>query len=131
MSRQADEQKQRKVQNSPKKAAKPATGLRTWKPSIEERQQIKSIDLPFEDIWATVASYAEDGIGLSLGYDQTSKAYFLIARKKTGQWDTDPAVSVWHEDPAICVAQIWYYLGVKFPRWPESLLEATEEDFGW
>lgn len=131
MSRQADEKNNRKKADPPKKGQKPATGLRAFNPTKDEKEAIKANDLALEDILGVLASYAEDGITFSIGYNPTSQAFYAIARMKGEDWKTDPAVSAWHADMSTCLVVLWYALTVRFPHFPEGWDKATEQDYDW
>jgi hypothetical protein len=132
MSRQADEKRysNRGSSRTPAKASAGTTYV--FRPTKEQKEEIKLQWTDLEKNLMVLADYVENGNKLNLGYAPSTGALYISLRESSEEWTKARAVSVWHGDIIRAIAMLAYYLREVNENFPEGLGSAINaEELSW
>lgn len=130
MSRQADEQRQRRKNPSGSSSIKPKGKLVNYHPPKEVVEELrKGIYGPLEAIEA-LDDLVVNGHRVSMGANLDRGGYFVIIREGLPDWHDAVSVSFWARDLAKAITLAGYYLSYVNEEFPSGVqLELDLPDF--
>jgi len=130
LERLQEEKKSKAISKKPRKANGADTRFVSFHPTTEERKAIREDLTPLREVLDFLLTWVEDGHRLTFGHKGENSAYYVMLREGGAGYDEAVTLSVWHEDPWICVYALKAALKGRYGAFPNIQLNVWE-DVDW